>query len=180
LQLRDPTPQQLRGLCAWLTWAAAGGSDGADLHPRLGRVQQFLEKHEPFLPVRAVWLAWTSLVKLSQGDVLALARARDRLLERLYQHGLSPEFDLPGFLRLTGPRAGDRLQAVRAYLLRLRDLAHAWVSGPTADKTLSPKAPGTRDYADLIFAFGLACMNEATQSQKLAEPAAAALDGRDV
>ena len=36
--------------------------------------------------MRAVWLAWSHVVKLSRGDVLALARARDRLLERLFHN----------------------------------------------------------------------------------------------
>ena len=45
--------------------------------------------------------------------VLLLARARDRLLERSYQHGLTADRDLPSFLRSGGQQSGDRFRQVR-------------------------------------------------------------------
>src|SRR5262249_28018656 len=81
----SPGSAGLRGLASFLVWAAYNAPP-PDLRPRLGRVARFLEAHEGLLPVRGVWLAWASLMKLSQGDVLALARARDRVLERLFKN----------------------------------------------------------------------------------------------
>ena len=61
---------------------------------RLGKVSRFLEEYEKLLPVRAVWLAGYRLAQLGGGDVLGLARVRDRLLQLLLERGLEPERDL--------------------------------------------------------------------------------------
>ena len=63
------------------------GDNHEQLTPHLGRIQQQLEKHENFIGVRLTWLAWEAVHRLAHGDVLALARARDRMLERLYLNG---------------------------------------------------------------------------------------------
>src|SRR5262249_26632980 len=101
----DPGGPDLRGLASCMVWATYQDHAPPELARRLGKVAQFLEAHEKLLPVRGVWLAWVSLVKLSRGDVLALARARDRLLERLFHSGLVPDQDLPSFLRYSGVRS---------------------------------------------------------------------------
>jgi hypothetical protein len=131
---------------------------------RLGRVQQFLETHEDLLPVRAAWLAWLAVVKLARGDVLALARARDRLLERLFKSGLSPDQDLPSFLHLAGSRD------FREWLTRLPALVQGWlrrinIPGLDADPA------DTGAYADLILAFGLARVGERQECQKRVQQA---------
>ena len=124
-RFNEPTTADLRALAALLVWAA-GKSPPPGIVGTAQSAAAFLETHERLLPVQAVWLAWCSLVKLSQGDVLALARARDRLLERLFQNGLRPEQDLPSFLRFSGQPTSQRFRAVRQWLAHLADLAHAW------------------------------------------------------
>ena len=90
-------------------------------------MQRFLETHERLLPVRAMWLAWSHLTRLSGGDVLALAQARDRLLERLYQNGLRPEQDLPGFLRFAGTATSQRFRGVGQWLRNMAETAREWI-----------------------------------------------------
>ena len=102
-----------------------------------------------------------------------LARARDRVLERLYAHGLTPEFDLPGFLRFAGMQTSNRFRMVRDQVVRLRRLVQDW-----AKKGANP-TPATHAYIDLIFAFGLARLGEANEAHKLRSEAAEVLQYAD-
>jgi hypothetical protein len=139
--------------------------------------------------------------------VVGLARARDRLLERLYHHGLSVDLDVPAFLRFARPDSGDRLPAVRDWLARAREPVHRWVAaarpprpgdGPAplstqysvpgaapADAALQPLGLGapptrfTRAYADLVLAWGLARLGERAGSHDLLTQARAVLAGPD-
>ena len=114
---RAPTDDMVRhvaaGLAAalYLCWRAGRAA-------RAGDLAVFLEVHEAVLPVRAAWLAWLGLTRLTGGDPLALA-ARDRLLRQLLDAGLSRDRDLPTFLRHSAASTGaaaavdrERLAAV--------------------------------------------------------------------
>jgi hypothetical protein len=150
-----PTAARLRTLAAAVL-AAEGDADlAAALRTRGGEVAVFLGRHETLLPVRGAWLAWLGLVRLSAGDTLTLARARDRLLARLLESGLSATIDLPGFLRQAGAGPGrDRVD--RSTLLGLRDLLRRG------------ERPGvTAAVLDLIFAYGLARLGERTAAEPL-------------
>jgi hypothetical protein len=169
----DPPLADVRALAAYLAWVAHGEQEVPELVERLSQVQHFLERFEPRLPIRAVWLAWVALVRLSRGDVLALARARDRLLERLYQQGLSSEFDLPSFMRFSELRARDRFRAVREQILDLRQVFHERLAQE------SQLAATTADYVDLTWAFGLARLGETEECHKLLQSAQESLADRD-
>lgn len=176
-----PMPANVRQLAAWLTWAAERRPP-AWLASRLGRIQSFLALHEAMLPVRAMWLAWRSFARLAGDDALSLAQARDRVLERLFHNGLSPDQDLPSFLRASGLRTSDRFRQVRDEVLTLHQRARQWVG--RCRETLDPErvyhglGPYTEAFVDLIFALGLARLGEAQQAaslvtsarQTLAEP----------
>ena len=168
-----PTHGNLRLLTAYLIWAAAAPTPPAELRPQLAKVQRYLEKHEGYLGIRTVWLAWHALHQLAGGDVLTLARARDRLLERLFLHGLTPELDLPGFLRYSGLQASNRFRMVRDQVVRLHKLVQDWA------KTGANPTPTTHAYIDLIFAFGLARLGEANEARKLLGAAAQVLAAAD-
>jgi hypothetical protein len=180
LRLSSPTSADVRMAAAWIIAAAATAPPPSVLDDALlPALRQFLERHEALLPARAAWLAWLALTGKS-ADVLALARARDRLLARLLEHGLHPELELPGFLRFAGSRDSDRLAAVRNRLGRLRDLAQQWIvqaaqfgRGVNADPEL------TGAYADLLFAFGQAQLGDESQSRLLERRAADVLARRD-
>jgi cellulose synthase operon protein C len=168
LTFTPPTVADVRALAAYVVWAGSQKSPPTSLRERLSAIQGFLEAREAVLPARAAWLAWTAVTQLSGGDVLALTRARDRLLERLYQKGLRPELDLPSFLRFSGPRSGSRIKAIGNWLAGLCEAAQEWLR--TFGRPLV-HAPKTEGYVDLLFAFGLARLGEVDACQAYLERA---------
>lgn len=169
----EPSLADLRALTAYLVFAARKSPPPPALVERLNQVHRFLEAHERNLPIRFTWLAWIHLAQLSKGDVLALARARDRVLERLYSNGLRPEQDLPSFLRFAGQPTSQRFRAVRRWMTKLAEVAQEWVKKDTTGQT-----PMTA-YIDLIFGFGLARLGEVDEARKMEGRAHAALKGKD-
>ena len=183
----NPTPHNVRVLAATTVWQATQPVAIGEL---AGRVRLVLEAHEEWLPVRAAWLAQASLARTAGGDALALARARDRLNERLYHQGLSLERDVPGFLRFAGGEAGERFQAVRDWLDRVRDPIHRWADHLTRDRpadyvrtpaTDYPDSDGrqTKAIIDLMLAWGTARLGEQSPARALAEGAASTLRKSD-
>jgi hypothetical protein len=200
LGLGDPGPTEIRALVAGIVWAVAEAPPSSTknrasnhaLTPvqqaiveRLPRVHTFLEKHEKDMGARAVWLAWSSLARLSAGDVLALARTRDRLLERLLSHGLNPQYDMPRFLRFSGQETSERYGTVRDRVAALRDLAQEWIKRcysrgiNQAQDHEHHVAEATQAYKDLMFAFGLARLGEVGVCHRLKHQASEVLGQRD-
>jgi len=182
LALPEPLPADLRALAACIVLSAVDPDrSGNAIAERLPRIRTFLERHDSRLGVRAVWLAWSSMARLAGGDVLALARTRDRLLERLLSHGLSPEYDLPSFLRFAGEKSSERYRAVRDRVARLRELAHKWVKECYRKDihAASKAADCTLAYKDLMFAFGLAKLGEVSECHQLRQRAEQVLGTRD-
>ncbi|HEX5270288.1 MAG TPA: hypothetical protein VFW33_07375, partial [Gemmataceae bacterium] len=173
LGLNEPQTADVRAVAAHVCWAACQADPPAALARRLGRVAQFLEAHERLIPVRAAWLASLALHRLAGGDPLGLARARDRLLERLFRAGLRPEQDLPSFLRFSGPAGNQRFRVVRQWLVGLCEMAQAWIRDK--GQITSERPPKTGAYVDLIFAFGLAKLGEADACHRLRDRAKAEL-----
>lgn len=173
----NPSLNEVRAVVAallyWSSEAPAAAHDSESRAPLLGRLQGFLEQHEASVGARVAWLGWLALHRLAHGDILGLTRARDRLLERLFVNGLSADLDLPSFLRFTGARAGERFRLVREHLLRLRGVVEKW------PHHIMVPAPATDMYADLIFAYGLARLGEASEAQKLVQRASGRLATRD-
>ena len=166
-------PAEVRYLALTVIELAASAKPDAALLGQLGLMQQQLQKHESFLGVRLAWLAWEAVHRLTGGDVLTLARARDRLLELLYVNGLSSDLDLPGFLRVSGAIAGERYRRIRDHLQRLRPMAQTWLSRGTF------LAPGTGLYADLMFAYAFARLGESGLGHKVAQDAQEKMAKRD-
>lgn len=171
----EPTVEEVRGVAAWLT--ARHPAPATPDQATLNAARQFLERHEDQLPVRAVWLAGLAACRIGGGDLLGLTRTRDRLLQRLYEKGLSPDQDLPGFLRFTGATSGDRLRHFRDWLLRLPTLVATWVGiRQFASAEADPR--DTQAYADLMLAFGLGRLGEETTARQLLSRAKAWLSER--
>ena len=101
LAIDMPTQSDMRQLAARLLYACASPNAAAILKDRLPFIRRYLEKHDENLGVRAAWLVWLHLTKIS-GDVLGLARVRDRLIDRLFKNGLRRQFDVPNFHPLRG------------------------------------------------------------------------------
>lgn len=172
LNLSEPATSDIRTLAAYLVHACLQEVPSASLVERLGPISRFLETNEKLLPIRGMWLAWSHLAILSRGDVLAVVRARDRVLERLYHTGMRPEQDLPSFLRFAGQPTSQRFRAVRQWLIGLSDLAQDWV-------TTTGTQGQTKAYVDLIFAFGLARLGESDEARKRLAHATIALNEND-
>ena len=181
-QLVETTPSSgsVRLLAASVVWQATRQPEA--LAELLGPICSLLEAHEEWLPARAAWLAQMSLARISHGDVLALARCRDRLAVRLAPNGLSLELDVPAFVRFSGRDAPERFQAVRDWLVHSRDLMHRW-----ADQLLRSRPVGycrafpeefpdhdgrcTKAFIDLMLAWGLARLSERQTARQLAADA---------
>lgn len=168
LTMPEPATADLRALAAYLACSVQREPRPAALMQRLPALQRFLEKHEKLLPVRACWLAWYYLAQLTDGDVLALARARDRLLERLFHNGLRPEQDLPSFLRFAGHPDSRWRREVRGWLKGLGEKVRGWIDD---NRDILDRKPPTRAYSDLLFAFGLARLGENDDAKRLLQRA---------
>lgn len=157
---RLPSPNEVRALAARVVHACRQEPVPESFLNRLPRVREHLERHEGMLGVRAVWLAWWHVARVgAQADVLALARVRDRLLQRLLAEGLNKERDLPYFLRTAGEQNSERMRLVRERALRVHRFVEKWHAGEDV-KVNKP-------YVDLMFAFGLAKLGEATAARDL-------------
>jgi hypothetical protein len=170
----------VRALAAYVVWASRRSPPPVELVKRLNAVGRFLEAAEENLAIRARWLAWLAFSRLTDGDVLALARARDRLLERLFQNGgLQPSVDLPTFLRVAGQPATQRFRGIREWMLELCNQARDWSRDANQGTQQTEGAAPTLAYIQCYFAYGLARMGEKQASNDLFDHAKKALEKLD-
>jgi hypothetical protein len=161
---RDQSPQAVRTFVARVVHTCRQSPVPEGFLKRLPKIREYLDRHEGVLGVRAAWLAWWHIARVGgQTDVLALARVRDRLLQRLLSEGLNKERDLPYFLRTAGEKNNDRMRMVRDRALKVHKLVEKWHAGEDV-KVNKP-------YVDLMFAFGLAKLGEVTAARDLTESA---------
>jgi cellulose synthase operon protein C len=175
--LAEPAAADVRGLAAYVVWALRRESPPKAIQNCLNVLHRFLEAHENLLPVRAAWLVWSHL---SRGDVLTLARARDRLLERLFHVGLRPEQDLPAFLRFAGRTTSQRSHGLGQWLSHMAEKAREWIGKQGPEWTTQACTPRTREYSDLLFAYGLARLGERDACLLLRDRATRVLGEEDV
>lgn len=149
-------------------------SPNPQLLRELNRFSKYLEEMERFLPVRTNWLASHALYRLAGHDVLALARARDRLLERLFQNGLTPEFDLASFIRSRGAANTTAFRVVCDQVSKLVSKVRAWIQEPMGAN------PRTKAYASLCFAFALARLGAVNECREQIEYAKKNLPIKDM
>lgn len=166
LKQKHPTTEQVNALAAQIVAACRTRELPDAIKTRLGPLIHFMETHEAQLSLRAAWLCSRAVCVLTGGDELVLARARDRLLERLYHNGLSPDRDVPGFLRASGLNSAERFRAIHKEIVELHKGVHKW-----SRKNLGNAAAETKHYIDLIFAYAVARLGEHSQAAALAESA---------
>ncbi|MGF1579089.1 MAG: hypothetical protein ACFCD0_06965 [Gemmataceae bacterium] len=186
LEAKEASPADVRRLTSVVLHSANQETIDEDLQERLGPIQRYLETHENLLPIRAVWLASLALYRLTGQDVLTLARARDRILERLLrQQGLTIEQDLPAFLRFTGQSFSDRFQEFRDWLIELPKLIHKWVDRmPRSWRNTATDIPDdqlakTKAYVDLMLAFGFTRLGMTEQATPRLEASTKELGSSD-
>ena len=156
------SPSEVNQVVAWI---CVTGTTAADvIRENLSTILSFLEANERVLSSRACWLAWWT-VSRAANDELTLARARDRLLERLFHRGVIPDRDLPAFLR-SSLQDGERFRTVRDRVQQLHTQVREW-----SLVNLGGAVPLTADYVDLVFAWGLARLGESTRASELLQSA---------
>jgi len=166
LKNQSPLPVEVLQFAALIVWSVRGKRPLDSIRSRLNAIQQFLNKHESLLPVRAAWMCWLALSEIAGGDVLQLAHSRDRLLERLFQSGLTLDLEVPSFLRSAGSDSSDRFRQVKERLVDLRETVREW-----SKRNLRASSPATHCYVDMIYAYGLARLGEPTAAQELFDSA---------
>ena len=162
-------------VAAFLIWSAAQESKPDGLEQILNQATQFIERQENSLPIRTAWLTWVALYKLSGNDTLMLARARDRVLQRLFDSGMAAEYDMPNFMRVQGLGESDRFRVLREQVIDLRKLISEWVIEPISGSA----KPRTKQYADLMFAFALAKLGEVAEAKRITVEAIEGLVSKD-
>ena len=133
---------------------------------RLPRIREYLERHESMLGVRAVWLAWWHLAGLGgpAHDVKAVGSPRPALATAIGR-GIEQGRDLPYFLHVAGEANSERMRSVRVRANHLYTAIEKWHSANNVEVN--------KPYVDLMFAFGLAKLGEATAARDLMNGAVA-------
>ncbi|MFK7768145.1 MAG: hypothetical protein AB8B55_13055 [Mariniblastus sp.] len=162
-------------VASYVVWAAAQDAVPNGLEKRLNSVIQFIERQENSLPIRTVWLAWVALFELSGKDTLLLARARDRVLQRLFDNGMAAEYDMPNFMRVRGLGESDRFRVLREQVIDLHELISEWVIEPISGSA----QPRTKQYANLMFSFALAKLGEVAEAKRVMTEAIGGLEAKD-
>jgi len=174
-----PTAGEARAFAALFLHAAETSPTPPWLLELLPATQKYLQAHETKQPIRVVWLASSRLALLSGADTLGLARARDRVLQRLLEEGTRPERDIPFFLRSAGLKDSERVRQVREKALDLHAQVRAWAARSlelSAKKGQSDQS-ATLGYIDLFFAYGLAKLGESLPARALVESGRQVLEG---
>lgn len=181
------TPTTMRTLAAWIVWGAHQPTVPPFLLHHAAAIHAKLDADEGWLPIRAAWLARLSLAKVGgNADVLGLARTRDRIMQRLYQTGLSIELDAPSFFRFAGDGLRERFHEARKWLTDKHDLIQQWLgqlgssnrfahtaTTPTTLHSygLEANIPHTQAYANYIFAWGLLRFSQLVAAEALRKQA---------
>lgn len=145
-------------------------------------VQQWMDRHDRNLDVRTSWLLRCALAARVGGDPLGLARARDRILQRL-RGGMSLERDVPTFLRFlrgrSGTEVGDSV-AVAQLVDRVEGLLSFYDETPQRDAdTLRAPPFLTRAYVHLMVAYGLARLGRSERAHEVRDAALGNLELSD-
>lgn len=170
---RKPRGHELSLVAAYVVRAVTNQQGRSELRTIAAELTRYFDEYEHLLPARAVWLAALAMQQLVGGDSLGLARVRDRLLNRLYEHGLMGEFDIVGFLRGSGQRQSDQHRALRASWQELLDAILSWLSNPIINRNQ------TRNYVKFIFAYTLVRLGEVANGRELLHQATADLMVQD-
>jgi cellulose synthase operon protein C len=177
LALTNPTAEQTQAFVAHLTQIAL--SKDPAWTGRLPALAAWLDKFDESLDVRTLWLARVALSVFSGGDVLLLARARDRVLGRLTR-GLSLERDVPRLLRVTGQaNAGGGTERTGRVAHQMEAILKAFDNTNRKRSTLEAPVALTKAYVGFEFAWGFARLGQADRSRALRDASLAALPKGD-
>lgn len=171
---KTPNVEQTRAAAAHLLAVASAGPSAVT---RLADWSAFFDRFDDDLDVRSFWLARYALFRLSGGDALGLARARDRVLARL-QRGLSLDRDVPRLMRVTGAAGAGGAGTDRALRVaqQLEGLLKAFDETPRKRSPVEAPPHLTRAYVGFEFAWGFARLGSADRARALREQSLAVLE----
>jgi hypothetical protein len=175
LLVAEPSNADARAVAA----ATVAGANEPWFASRLPAVQAYVAAHDAKLPVRIAWLVATRLTAVAGADELGLARARDRLLARLYDGGLNPERDLPTFLRYAGLKDSERARVVREKAYRLHAAVQAWAAKGLAAAPAGMDRVHTPALIDFAFAYAFARLQDSESAVRLLKKSMATLAPAD-
>jgi hypothetical protein len=161
LLLDTPTQSSLSRLVVELLRFTHSKERRPDLAEWLPELLRYFAAHARLLPARGEWLGWRSLYELAGHDVLGLARARDRLLTRLLEQGLTRDLDLPAFLRQTSSDVSAILSLGVDEFAVLHARMRTWRQPPGYPNAYDP-------LAELTFAVGFARLGATAHADQVA------------
>jgi cellulose synthase operon protein C len=169
LTIAQPTREQVSALAALLTQASLSQESKVDT----AKTAVWLDRHDEAIDLRSMWLARAALSRLVGRDRLGLARARDRVLQKLHG-GLSLDRDVPTFLRVvTVARDPSQIEQLAA---RVQSLVKKYEKTKRRVSTVEAPPSLTLAYVLFIAACGLARLGRAEQARAHAERARKLLD----
>ncbi|AWM36934.1 hypothetical protein GobsT_51910 [Gemmata obscuriglobus] len=174
---RPGTGRVVASLAACAGWAAVPPAGFASDLPRVLAV---LDQHFEDIPVRGAWLARLAVARATNGDVLGLARWRDRIIHRLHHRGPGLDLDEPSFLRFRGAATAERFKTAREWLTHQKEPILKWVQrhagGARLEWTgLEAETEATAVYAQFMLAWGLGALGERAPARDWAARARKAL-----
>ncbi len=173
ISVRDNRDKDACLLAAYVIRAATDPASCQELQAIATELTRYFEQSESQLPVRVVWLTALAMQKIVGGDPLGLARIRDRLLNRLYEHGLTGQFDIVSFLRGSGQNQSDHHRVLRSRWQELHGTVKRWLSDPLINRNQ------TGSYVRFMFAYCLVRIGEVASGRELRDQAAEAMKSRD-
>ena len=178
LTMSAPNVEQTRGAVAHLLAASLEGN--AAVAARVTDWVAFLDRFAGDLDVRSYWLGRFAVSRLSGGDTLGLARARDRVLARV-QGGLSLDRDVPRLMRVMGQSTAAGAGTERAVRVgaQLEELFKAFEETPRKRSAIESSPIPTRAYVCFEFAWGFARLANTDRAKQLRDFAASTLDRKD-
>ncbi len=168
---REPSADELRTLAVFLIQDTIPRRRCSFPPALIPAVTTLLEEHENRLPIRVAWLTWLALAKIAGNDVLALTRARDRLLRDLMDHGLRRDRDLPLVLQTSGGRPGLGAETDTVLFMRTREKAWEWCHRGQAGRP-AEKMSVLRVFVDLTVAAALARFGDTDTARVLLDESA--------
>ena len=160
-------------VAAYVVRAVTHQQETDELRTMAAELTNYFERHESSMPIRLVWLTALAMQRLIGGDALGLARVRDRILDRLYNHGLMGEFDIISFLRGSGQSQHNQHRVVQSRWPELFALIDRWQASRFAEHNK------TKVYVKLQFAYCLVRIGEVIRGRQFMHEALERVKGRD-
>jgi hypothetical protein len=178
MEVKNPSRDDVRAVTSILYSEAVSNSQSLDM-TNIHKVQVWMDKYDDNLDVRSLWLSRLALSRLSGGDKLTLARARDRVLNKL-SRSLSLERDVPTFLRFAdGEAKSNDTTMIAKVTAQVEAFCSYFDKTERKHSSVEASQAYTKAYAHLTLAYGLARLGQSSRANALRQHALTALGTSD-